>query len=242
MSLKQETEKKENLPHIQKHSLKNRVYELLLGMIIDGKYKSGDMLPPEKILCEEIGVSRTVIREAMKLLEARGVIDVIHGKGIKVLPPTMQSISNAFMLYLQLQQQEVTLKDLLAVRSTIEPEIARQAVLNSSDDEIQMLSDLIIRKGEKVLDDTEAYVSVDLDFHLQLAHMTHNILFLTIIESLISPIRKSIMVTVNADGHGHGDHTDIFKCIQSRDAEGAKEMMSVHLKHAENIFRNRGQI
>jgi DNA-binding FadR family transcriptional regulator len=242
--LNKNNEEKEEMgsPLLRKPNLKNRVYELLLGMIIEGKYKIGEMLPPEKILCEEIGVSRTVIREVIKLLEAKGVIEVIHGKGIKVLPPTMRSISNAFMLYLQLQQQEVSKKDLIVVRYAIEPEIARQATLHARDTEIHELSDIIIKKAEQVLDDTDAYVTVDLDFHLKLAHMTHNILFITIIESLISPLRKSIMETVYEDGHGHNEHTRVFQYVKERNADKAKEMMEAHLEHVKNIFKARDQL
>ena len=89
------------LPNMRQPNLKSRVYELLLNMIIEGKFEIGEMLPPERILCQELGVSRTVIREAIKSLETRGVLKVIHGKGIQVVPATSHDISVAFMLYLR---------------------------------------------------------------------------------------------------------------------------------------------
>ena len=96
----QERPTKPDLPNIRQPNLKSRVYDLLLNMIIDGKYKSDDMLPPERVLCQELGVSRTVIREAVKSLETRGVIKVIHGKGIQVMQTTSHDISSAFMIQL----------------------------------------------------------------------------------------------------------------------------------------------
>ena len=225
------------LPNIRQPNLIDQVYYLLLDMIINGKYKIDDLLPPEKVLCEELGVSRTVIRESLKLLEARGVIEVIHGKGVRVIPPTMQGISDAFQLYLKLQKQDISIRDLLIVRLAIEPEIARQATLKADEEEVEMLSDLILNQGEKVLDDIKAYASVDLDFHLMLANMTHNILFITIIDSLVNPLHSSIIETFHdAKVHGHTDHKKIVMYMKERDHEGAKEMMINHLKMVENIL------
>ena len=92
--------RRRNLPKIKPPNLKTQVYDLILDFIVDGKYRDNDMLPPERILCEELGVSRTVVREAIKSLETRGILTVIHGKGIKVNPSNSHDIANAFMLYL----------------------------------------------------------------------------------------------------------------------------------------------
>jgi DNA-binding FadR family transcriptional regulator len=239
----QERPTKPDLPNIRQPNLKSRVYDLLLNMIIDGKYKSDDMLPPERVLCQELGVSRTVIREAVKSLETRGVIKVIHGKGIQVMQTTSHDISSAFMLYLQRQRREVSMNDLIVVRYAIETEIARQATFNAGEKEIDALGK-ILDNGEEVLEDLDAYVGADLDFHLHLTYMTHNILFITILESLLIPLRGSFTETVSVKDNRRsvGEHREVFRCLKSRDADGAGQMMAKHLKHVERMLRKRGKV
>jgi DNA-binding FadR family transcriptional regulator len=236
-------ETKADLPNIRQPNLKNRVYELLLNMIIEGKFKIGEMLPPERILCEELGVSRTVIREAIKSLETRGVLKVIHGKGIQVVPTTSHDISGAFMLYLRRQQREVSMNDLIVLRYTIETEIARQAALNANQKEIDALGE-ILDNGEKVLEEMDAYVTADLEFHLHMSYMTHNILFITIMESLLVPLHTSFTETVSVKDNRQSisEHREIFRCLEARDADGAKQMMARHLKHVENMLQRRGKV
>jgi GntR family transcriptional repressor for pyruvate dehydrogenase complex len=119
--------------------LKAKVYETLLDLIIGGKLKAGEMLPPERVLAEELGVSRTVLREAIKSLETRGVLTSMHGVGIQVNPVSSEDISNAFMLYLKRQNQEFPLMDLIEFRAIIEPEIARLAALKAGKGEVEGL-------------------------------------------------------------------------------------------------------
>lgn len=234
---------KRTLPNIKPPNLKTQVYDLLLNLIVDGKYKDNDMLPPERILCEELGVSRTVVREAIKSLETRGILTVIHGKGIKVNPATSHDIANAFMLFLRRQKEEVSMKDLLAVRYSIETEIAKTAAVMATDEDIKKLES-IIAQMRLVINDVEKFVFIDLDYHLQLACATHNILFITIIEELVVPLRKSREETVSAPDNVQSfqEHVNIFKSIKAHDAEGAQKCMADHLRHVEKVLREHGKL
>jgi DNA-binding FadR family transcriptional regulator len=231
------------LPNMRQPNLKSRVYELLLNLIVEGKFEIGEMLPPERILCQELGVSRTVIREAIKSLETRGVLKVIHGKGIQVVPATSHDISAAFMLYLRRRQREVSMGDLIVVRFALETEIARQAALNASQSEIDALGE-ILDNGEKVLEEMQAYVTADLEFHLHLSNMTHNILFVAILESLLVPLHMSFAETVSVKDNRKSinEHREVFHRLEARDAEGAKQMMARHLKHVENMLHRLGKV
>ena len=231
------------LRNIKPPTLKTQVYDLLLDLIVDGKYKDNDMLPPERILCEELGVSRTVVREAIKSLETRGILTVIHGKGIKVNPSTSHDISNAFMLYLRRQQEEVSMKDLLQVRYAIEIEIAKYAALLANEEDISKLK-MILDRMKNVIDDVEKFVFVDLDYHLQLAYITRNIIFITIIEALVVPMRKSREETVSvADNvQSFKEHMDIYKSVQEHDSGKARKLMADHLKHVESVLKEHGKL
>ena len=226
------------LRNIRQPNLQNRVYELLLNMIIDGKYRDNEMLPSERILCEELGVSRTVIRESMKSLQARGVLTAIHGKGIRVAPAVGTDISEAFMLYLRRQHRDVPLEDLTEVRFALETRIAACAAERASDDEIPELKGILDRMPEST-SSLELYVQADMDFHLELAHLTHNMLFVTIVESLLLPLQRSFKKSF--EGHDsallYREHVGIYTCVERHDAEGARAAMQAHLEHAGRSLR-----
>ncbi len=232
-----------NLPNIKQPNLKNKVYELLLTMIVDGKYRENELLPSERILGEELGVSRTVIREAIKSLETRGIVQAIHGKGIRVVPSTSSDISNALMLYLRRKHRTVSLKDLIEVRYAIETEIAACAATRATASDIRALKAILL-KMEKAIGDVNQYVRTDLDLHLKIAYMTHNILFITILESLLIPLRRSFEETVEVHDNEQTfqQHMNIVNCLISADAAGAKEMMARHLQHIKKKLRTRGKL
>jgi DNA-binding FadR family transcriptional regulator len=223
-------------PKIGKQNLKTRVYELLLDMIIDGKLKVGDMLPAERVLSEELGVSRTVLREAIKSLETRGVLTVTHGKGIVVNPVTGTEISHAFMLYLRRKQQQIPLMDLLEFRSIVEPQVAKLAASKITEEELEKLED-IIERMKAAIDNVDQFNKVDLEYHIELAKITRNIFLITVMEELIIPIRESIFAT----GGIHvkkvfEEHYEVFKCIKAKKPEEASRAMVKSLKHSRKIL------
>ena len=210
---------------------------------MDGKYRDNDMLPPERILCEELGVSRTVVREAIKSLETRGIISVIHGKGIKVNPSTSYDISNAFMLYLRRQRREVSMRDLIEVRYAIETEIAYHAALKAGEEDIKRL-DGILQENEAAISNVEKFVFSDLDYHLMLAYTTGNIIFITIIEALVIPLRKSREETVSPQDNirAFREHREIFRSIKGHDPKMARRLMFEHMQHVESVLGEHGKI
>jgi GntR family transcriptional repressor for pyruvate dehydrogenase complex len=227
---------KDLFPNISIPNPKTRVYNLLLNLIINGKLKPGDMLPPERVLCKELGVSRTVLREAIRSLETRGVLVVTQGKGTKVNPIESSDISHAFMLYLRRQNQGISVKDLYKLRLTIEPESARLATLNASDEDIEKLETIIKRMKTKK-NDLDKFISIDLEYHLQIAKMTRNIFFTTIIEELIIPIRGCLNIMGEIDmERAFKEHFKIFKYIKKKEPESAKEAMKKSLEYSRELF------
>jgi GntR family transcriptional repressor for pyruvate dehydrogenase complex len=226
-------------PNIGVQNLKTQVYEIILNLIIEGKLKVGDILPPERELAEELGVSRTVIREAIKSLETRGVLKVTHGKGIEVSPITSHDISYAFMLYLRRQKQKMPLKELLDLRCVLEPEITKIAVQEAKEEDIHRL-EKIIQDMSNSKNNIEEFDQCDLDFHLQITYMAKNIFFETIMEALIIPIRKNIM-QISQTGkidyeRAYREHYDIFQSIKERNPEKAKQAMEKSLLYPISII------
>ena len=231
------------LPNIKQPNLKSKVYELLLEMVVDGKYKDNDLLPPERILCEELGVSRTVVREAVKSLETRGVLKVIHGIGIKVIPATINDISEAFMLYLRRKNRNASMKDLIEIRFSIETEIARYAAIRSGPEDAGALEKIVDRMRELV-DDFDEFIVADLEFQLQLANIARNIIFTTVIEALIIPLMISFKETVSVLDNTRSirEHADIARSVGQKNAGEAEELMAKHLHHVESMLREHGKL
>lgn len=233
--------KEKIFPNIGTPNLKTRVYELLLDLIISGKLKVGEMLPSERILAEELGVSRTVLREAIKSLETRGVLTVTHGKGIRVNPVNGSDISHAFMLYLKRQDQEVPLMDLLEFRNIVEPEIVKLAAAKADDGDILRLEKIVGRMQEAI-DTVDQFNRVDLEYHLELAKITRNIFLTTIMEELIIPIRESIVATGGVDNKEvFREHYEVFNQVKAKDSEGAGAAMVRSLKHSRQILEKQGK-
>ena len=233
---------KPGLPNIRQPNLKSRVFELLLNMIIDGKYRDNDMLPPERLLCEELGVSRTVIREAIKSLESRGVLGVIHGKGIKVIPATSSDISNAFMLYLRRQHREVSPRpdgDALFHRDGNRRHRGAAGHGSGHPGNGEILGQM--RNALRVADQ---FIRADLDFHIKLAAATHNILFITILESLLIPLRRTFeeIVELQDPELSCQEHSRIHECIAARDQAGARGNMVQHLEKTRLRLERRGKL
>jgi DNA-binding FadR family transcriptional regulator len=228
-------------PKIGTPNLKTRVYDLLLDLIVNGKLKVGEMLPSERVLSEELGVSRTVLREAIKSLETRGVLTVTHGKGIRVNPVNGSDISHAFMLYLKRQDQEVPLMDLLEFRYIVEPEVARLAATKANDDDILRMQKVLERMKEAI-DNVDQFNKLDLEYHLELAKITRNIFFTTIMEELIIPIRESIVATGGVDNKDvFREHYEVFKQVKAKNSEGASAAMIKSLKHSRQLLEKRGR-
>ena len=203
--------------------LKERVYNYLLELIIDQKLKSGDFLPPERVLCEEMGISRTVLREAINSLETRGVLTSLQGKGVKVNPVTSSDISHAFILYLKRKHQNISSKELLEIRCLIEPEFAGVVAVNHTKQDIDHLNN-IIKSIQNTRDNREELNKIDLEFHLALARMSKNNLYITIIEALIIPIEENIIQSTDVN-RDIMSHSEVVKQIESCDFDKAKKAM-----------------
>ena len=142
------------------------VVEELAERIVTGALAEGAMLPNEPALVAEFGFSRTVIREALKLLEERGLVRVEQGRGTSVQPRASWNLLDPVVLRLALAHDHdlALLDDLIAVRRLLEREMARAAVVRLTDDDIATLSGIVDQLAAS-LGDQEQFRQSDLAFH-----------------------------------------------------------------------------
>ena len=138
-----------------------------------------------------------------------------HGKGVKVNPPVSGEIADAFMLYLRRQNKAIPVSDLYNVRLVIEPEIVSMAAQKVTDEEIRNLESIIEMFKENI-NDLEELNKIDCRLHLEIAKITKNVFFITIIEELIIPIRQSLDTMRSADiDRIYKEHCQVIEYINS---------------------------
>ena len=137
--------------------------------ILNGELRSGDRLPTERVLAEQFQASRTAVREAMKILAQKGLVEMRPGRGTIVIDGAPEAMQNSIGLVMKLQVGEVGGSDnLVEVREILETEIAALAAARATEDEIAAMREAI-RVMDVSLSDADAYIAADNQFHRALA-------------------------------------------------------------------------
>lgn len=166
-------------------------------LIVEGVLKSGQALPSERRLVEKLGVSRTALREGLKLLRARGIIETAHGRGSTVASLTRQAEITPFMHLLGSQPR--TLYDLFEVRVLLEAEAARLAALRGTEADYA----IITRRYEEMVQahgtetSSSEHARLDHAFHLAICEASHNPVLVHMLTSLADLLLSSVFASVN---------------------------------------------
>src|SRR5205807_8855960 len=213
----------------------SRLYEQIVQQIeesiLKGDLKPGDQLPAERELAQRFGVSRTAVREAVKALREKGLVEAYSGRGTFITDGTSQAVRQSFDLMVKIGQPEGS-THLAEVRAILEPEIAGLAALR-----VQEADLAVLREAVAVMDrshqDSDAYIEADLDFHLALAEAASNPLILSLIDSIVGLLREQRMRIFKVDGgpeRGQFHHKRILEAIEQRNPEKAREAMRAHMQ------------
>lgn len=212
-----------------------QVIEQIQTMIANGDLKKGDKLPSERQLAEQLRVSRTSVREALRALQIIGLIEVRQGDGNFITETfdncLFEPLSVMFML------QESKPRDIVDLRRIIEIETARLAAQRITDEEIVALRELINElKVLNEVQDEKNSVKVDKEFHYKIAHASKNILLLNILnvisslmDHFIEDARGMILTNYDNDLLLLDQHEKILKALENRDPEAAAKAMGDHM-------------
>ena len=218
-----------------KERLVDRVVDEIQEMIIAGTLETGMKLPSERELSEQIGVSRTVVREATKILDARGLLELRPGVGTFVREINGQQISGS--LTMLLDTKGITLQNLHEVRMILEVEIAGTAASEATEEEIAHLES-VLSDLEKAVRDPEAFAEGDAAFHHALAELSHNPLMVMLLDS-ISDLMRDIRVSVSNYPElfqtAVPAHREILTGVRAKDPSRARGAMRHHLEDARKL-------
>ena len=206
----------------------------LLERIVSGGLQAGDMLPPEGVLGAEFGVSRTVVREATKTLEAKGLVSVQQGRGSLVMPSANWSVLDAAVIDAQLEHDHGgrVFEDLTFVRAALESEMAAQAAERASP-EIKQRMRAVLDEANEHRSDPDVFLQLDYAFHLLVMDASGISIARAIMLALEEPLQVARRLTDRIPGtieRGQEFHEEIFKAILDGDARHASRAMRAHLE------------
>lgn len=209
----------------------------LVGRIVRGLHAPGTPLPPEPALCETFAVSRTVVREAVKLLQEKGLVQVRQGSGTIVTPSTMWNMLDELVLAATIAEDETfaILDDLVVTRRLLESDMANAAARVADGETIERLRALVDRMDELV-DDHVTYEEYDRAFHDIVMQASGNRIARGVVKSLESQVihtaryvgrtERSLCVASNLG------HRCVYERIAAHDPHGAAEAMFTHITDA----------
>lgn len=220
----------------------SRLYEQIVQQIEDsilkGTLKSGDQLPSERELALKFGVSRTAVREAVKALHEKGLVEAYSGRGTFITNGTSEAVRQSINLMLRIDQSDGS-ENLAEVRQILEPEIAALAATRIQATQITLMREAFSVMNN-ALKDPDAYIEADLDFHLALAEAAENPLILSLLDSIVGLLREQRIKIFFEEGgpeRGQYHHARILAAIEKRDAEASRAAMRDHLQQVREDSR-----
>jgi DNA-binding FadR family transcriptional regulator len=223
------------------------VVEQIQEAIMDGTLKAGRLLPAERELKEQFGISRGTLREALRVLEQKGLIEIRTGVTGGSMVREVNSDNLSENLGLLIRNCAVSLKDLAEFREEVEGGVAALAAQRAGEEDVVLLEKLLaeaeahLAKGRTGWD---AFIRTDEQVHLALARMSGNLLFLTVLQSMYFnihtyyvkylPRNKALLQENLTDLH------DIVAAITARDGMKARSIAQSHVRRFNTYMENKG--
>src|SRR5699024_1457297 len=217
----------------QMKRLSDSVADDILSMIsIENKFLPGDKLPNEIEFSRALNVSRTTLREAIRILVANEILEIKRGRGTFVKKDL--DLDNQLQLFNSLSNAKINAKDLYEMRLIFEPEAAYYATIRASDTELKRISDYSQQIEEEILLKKDR-TDVEQKFHKSIAKATQNETMDKLVPVIFQAINKGVVLSQKNERVAKdtiNDHKLIIDFMNSRDPDGARSAMKVHILHA----------
>jgi len=202
-------------------------------LIHQGKLRPGDRLPSERELCSRFGVSRVTVREALRVLEAGGLVEIrvgAHG-GAFVTMPSNERLGEGLADLLKLSP--LTAAEVAEARMIFELGIVPLVVERATKEDIAALNEICARQ-RKSLKDKEYSVTLSAEFHVRVAACTHNAAIEMLVQSFHGPLlmslREAQTLAPLMGRRGNAEHQEFVDAVERGDVDGATEIMRAHLQ------------
>jgi len=217
------------------------IVEQIRLLMRQGQLKPGDRLPPERDLCERFGVSRVTVREALRMLESAGLVEIRVGArgGAFVTAPSSNRVGEGLADLLTLSV--ISAADVTEVRLILEVGIVPLVCERATEDDLAKL-EKICERAEVAVRNREYTMDMSLEFHTAVAQATHNPALEMLVESFRGPILMSLKeakeVAPEMGGLGSKEHERFVQAVRRRDADGAARIMREHLARTAGRVRH----
>ncbi|KAF1051146.1 MAG: Glc operon transcriptional activator [Stenotrophomonas maltophilia] len=224
----------------------DQVAERIERLIVDGVLKVGQALPSERRLVEKLGCSRSALREGLRILRGRGIIDTEQGRGSFVADLSRASDTTPLMHLFSSQPR--TLFDLLEVRALLEGESARLAALRATDADLILLKrryeDMLAAQAETPPPDPREHARRDHAFHRAISEASHNPVLVHTLQSLNELMLSTVFASVNNLYHRplqkrqiDRQHTRLYNAIAERLPDQAQRAAREHIHSIRDNLR-----
>lgn len=213
------------------------IVEQIRLLMRQGQLRPGDRLPPERDLCERFGVSRVTVREALRMLESSGLVEIRVGArgGAFVTAPSSDHVGEGIADLLTLSV--ISASDVTEVRMILEVGIVPLVCERATEQDLRDL-EKICRRSMDALRGSDYTMEMSLEFHARVAEATHNPALSMLMQSFRGPILMSLKEARNAapemGGLGTREHERFIEAVRRRDPEAASRIMAEHLTRTAN--------
>ena len=213
--------------------LSDSIAEDILAMItIEKRFLPGDQLPNEIDLSTELKISRTTLREAIRILVTNGILEIKRGRGTFVKKDT--DLNDTMQSFNELANARINAKDLYEMRLIFEPEAAFYATLRASDAELARILTYGKQIEQKIKQGKDR-TDVEQKFHKEIAKATHNEFIDRLMPIIFQAIDQGVKLSQTnklVEKDTLHDHQMIMEFMKTRNPEGAKSAMKIHILHA----------
>jgi GntR family transcriptional repressor for pyruvate dehydrogenase complex len=226
-------------PLVRADRLSDQVAAQLQALVIDSAIKPGEKLPSERELCELLGVSRTVVREAVRSLVVKGLLEVRRGGGTVVRAPDTALVSEMMTLMLRTGGNDVAFVHVQEVRRLLEIETAGLAAERRDDDDLLRI-EAQLRTMVEHEDAPERWATADVAFHAAIAMAAHNPLYPVLLGSIaemLMEVRLTGIRLPDTPKNAYVHHRAIYERIAAADRLGARKAMQDHLRESEETYQ-----
>ncbi|MCL4393819.1 MAG: FadR family transcriptional regulator [Chloroflexi bacterium] len=216
---------------IQSERLYQQIVQQIEQSVVAGGLRVGDRLPPERELGDRFGVSRTAVREAVKALREKGLVQTQPGRGTFITNGTSRAVRNSLDLAVRVGHSHGS-DHLVQVRAIFEPEVAALAAEHATAGEIAALRNAVAVM-DSALENVDTFIEADLGFHRTLAEATRNDIIPILIDSIVDLLReqrKGIFFTPGGPQRGQIHHRRILQAVIRHNSTAARTAMRDHLK------------
>jgi GntR family transcriptional regulator, transcriptional repressor for pyruvate dehydrogenase complex len=210
---------------IERTTLAASAFDQLISYVVNGDWKAGDRIPPERELCQQLGIARTSLREALKAMELVGMLDSRVGDGTFVCPRSDFLARPLLWAFTGTDHEE--LRDILEARNMMERDLAGLAAERGTEEEIRQIGNAV-EMMRKCIATHAPCGEAEMAFHRGIANAANNAVLKNAMQLLLNLMKQWIYLDMRSPAERLKRHSAIYQAILSRDVEAAREQSWQH--------------